>query len=291
MTKEIINERTEKQMIELGIIQKLQLVKKTDFGVYLATEEDKEDKVLLPKKQVPENAEIGDEIEVFVYRDSSDRLICTTNIPKIKMSELAVLKVNDVTPIGAFLDWGLERDLFLPFKEQTKKVSPGEEYLVALYKDKSSRLAATMKVYPYMQIADGYVKDDEVSGIVYEISEQFGAFVAIDNMYFGLVPGKEVHNNVNVGDVIKGRVTSIRDDGKINISIFQKAYIQMDEDSEKVLSVINQFDGVLPYNDKADPEIIYKDFNMSKAAFKRAVGKLFKERKIEIKPNCIKIIK
>lgn len=278
-------------MIELGKYQKLVVAKKTDFGIYLAEDEQSEDKVLLPIKQVPEGTQIGDQLRVFIYRDSDDRLIATTNTPKVTLGETAVLKVSDVTKIGAFLDWGLERDLFLPFKEQTEKVIPENEYLVSLYIDKSQRLAATMNVYKLLKIAGDYEKDDEVEGIIYEINEELGAFVAIDNEYHGLIPSKEIHQRLHVGDKIKGRVTDVREDGKINISIHNKAYLQMEDDSQKILDVINQYEGVLPYNDKAAPEVIYRDFGMSKAAFKRAVGKLFKERKIEITDGGIKIIK
>ena len=153
-------------MIELGKVQKLKVVKLTDFGVYLG---DEKERILLPKKQVPENTAIGSELTVFVYRDSEDRLISTTNMPKFTLGEVARLKVNDVTKIGAFLDWGLEKDLFLSFKEMTTRVEPGKEYLVALYIDKSSRLAATMKVYPYLKLAGDYEVDDVVEGIIYEI--------------------------------------------------------------------------------------------------------------------------
>lgn len=278
-------------MIELGKYQTLTVVKKTDFGIYLAEKREDEDKVLLPAKQVPEGTKSGDKLNVFIYRDSDDRLIATLNTPKLVLGETAVLKVNDVTKIGAFLDWGLERDLFLPFKEQTERVRQGNEYLVALYIDKSKRLAATMKVYKYLKIAGDYEKDDEVDGIVYEINENIGAFVAIDDEYHGLIPKKELHEKLHVGDRVRGRVTDVREDGKINISIHHKAYIQMAEDGEKVLSVIEEYDGVLPYNDKASPEVIYRDFQMSKAAFKRAVGGLFKERKIEITENSIRIVK
>lgn len=278
-------------MIELGKYQRLTIVKKTDFGVYLAQEKNDEDRILLPAKQVPENAMIGDELKVFVYRDSDDRLIATTNIPKLTVGEIAVLKVNDVTKIGAFLDWGLERDLFLPFKEQTERVRPGNEYLVSLYIDKSNRLAATMKVYKFLKIAGDFEKDDEVEGIIYEINENIGAFVAIEDEYHGLIPNKEIHERLHVGDRIRGRVTDVREDGKINISIHQKAYIQMGEDGEKVLAVIEEYDGILPYNDKASPEVIYRDFQMSKAAFKRAVGGLYKAKKIQITENSIRIVK
>ena len=280
-------------MINLGNYQTLYIVKKTDFGVYLSESREMsegEERVLLPIRQVPEGADIGDQVKVFIYRDSMDRLISTTAVPKITLGELAVLKVNDVTKIGAFLDWGLEKDLFLPFKEQTCRVMQGEEYLVALYIDKSSRLAATMDVYKYMKLAGDYEKDDIVEGIIYEIKEELGAFVAVDNEYAAMIPAKEIHEKLRVGQRVKARVTSVREDGKLNLSIRQKAYEQMDRDAQIVLQVIEEYDGVLPYNDRVSPEIIERDFHMSKAAFKRAVGKLYKQRKIEIKETCIRII-
>lgn len=280
-------------MIELGTYQTLYIVKKTDFGVYLSEENTangESERILLPAKQVPEGAKLGDTIKVFIYRDSMDRLISTTAHPKIRLGETAVLKVTDVTKIGAFLDWGLEKDLFLPFKQQTSRVIPGEEYLVALYIDKSSRLAATMDVYRYMKLAGDYEKDDIVQGIIYEIKEDLGAFVAVDDEYAAMIPAKEIHEPLHVGQRIEARVTSVREDGKLNLSIKQKAYVQMDKDSEAILAVIREYDGVLPYNDKAAPQVIERDFHMSKAAFKRAVGRLYKERKIEIKEDCIKIV-
>lgn len=274
-------------MIELGKVQKLKVVKLTDFGVYLG---DEKERILLPKKQVPENTAIGSELTVFVYRDSEDRLISTTNMPKFTLGEVARLKVNDVTKIGAFLDWGLEKDLFLSFKEMTTRVEPGKEYLVALYIDKSSRLAATMKVYPYLKLAGDYEVDDVVEGIIYEIHPDFGAYIAVDDQYQGMIQKKEVHANMKVGDVVSTRVVTVRDDGKLNLSPNKKAYLQMDEDSEKIISVIMEYEGVLPYNDKVSPEIIERDFHMSKAAFKRAVGRLYKARKIEITDKSIRIL-
>lgn len=280
-------------MIQLGTYQTLYIVKKTDFGVYLAETAragQEEERVLLPAKQVPEGAGIGDTVKVFVYRDSKDRIISTTTHPKITLGELAVLKVNDVTKIGAFLDWGLEKDLFLPFKEQTCRVIPGQEYLVSLYIDKSSRLAATMDVYKFMKLAGDYEKDDTVEGIIYEIKEGLGAFVAVDDEYAAMIPAKEIHEPLRVGQRISARVTDVREDGKINLSIKKKAYEQMDKDAQKILEVIAEYDGVLPYTDKASPEMIERDFHMSKAAFKRAVGRLYKERKIEIKENGIRLV-
>ena len=150
-------------MIRLGEIQTLEIVKKVEFGVYLGDGENREDKVLLPKKQVPQEAQTGDRIEVFVYRDSKDRLIATTNMPKITLGGVAWLKVAEVGKIGAFLDWGLEKDLLLPFKEQTRRVTAGEECLAALYIDKSDRLCATMNVYPYLDTDSPYAKEDRVT--------------------------------------------------------------------------------------------------------------------------------
>lgn len=274
-------------MIELGITQKLKVINATDFGVYLGL--DEEEKVLLPRKQVPEGTSPGDYIEVFVYRDSSDRLISTTTQPLIKLGEVAILKVKEVSKIGAFLDWGLEKDLLLPYSEQTKKVAEGESVPVALYIDKSNRLCGTMKLYDYMEIAPDYKKDDMVSGTVYEIKEEYGAFVAIDNKYFGLVPSRELFEVPDIGSNITARVTDVREDGKLNISMRQKAYIQMDEDALKVLEVLEKKGGFIPYGEKADPELIKKDFKLSKNSFKRALGRLFKEGKIDLQPNRISI--
>ncbi len=274
-------------MIELGKKQTLEVVKKVEFGVYLAEEAGSTDKVLLPKKQVPEGAEAGTKIEVFIYRDSKDRLIATTAVPKLTLGELAVLTVKEVGKIGAFLDCGLEKDLFLPFKQQTRRVRTGEEVLVAMYIDKSNRLCATMNVYEYLEKESPYEKEAQVTGVIYEISKNFGAFVAVDNRYSALIPAREFHGEYAIGDQVEARVTAVKPDGKLDLSIRQKAHLQMDEDAEYVMKVIDEFDGVLPFNDKVSPEIIQREFQMSKNAFKRAVGRLYKEGRIEITENRI----
>ncbi len=272
-------------MIRLGEYQKLAVVKETDFGVYLGRDEEN---VLLPRKQVPNGVKKGDLVEVFVYRDSSDRIIATTNKPMITLGKLAVLEVKQVTGIGAFLDWGLEKDLMLPFKEQTESVVAGKKYLVALYIDKSERLAATMRIDDYLEAAGIYRKDDTVTGTIYEINERLGAFVAVDNKYFGLIPHKEIHERYVVGQSVEARVTGVREDGKLNLSPKKKAYLQMEDDAEIIYKVIMEYDGVLPYNDKASPEVISRDFKMSKNAFKRGVGRLLKEGRIEITQTSIR---
>ena len=275
-------------MIELGKTQCLNVVKIVDFGIYLGTEEDK---VLLPKKQVPQDIEVGDALTVFVYRDSSDRLIATTKTPKLELGQIAKLKVSEVGKIGAFLDWGLEKDLFLPFKEQTTHVEKGDTCLTALYVDKSNRLAATMRVYDYLSCDSPYVKDSAVQGTVIEINPDYGVYVAVDDRYFGMIPKNEVFGKIQIGDTIHGRVSKVRDDHKLSISLKQKAYIQMDEDSSIIYHAIEKRGGSLPFTDKAAPEIIKSEFDMSKNAFKRAVGRLLKEGKIEIAESCIKLKK
>lgn len=275
-------------MFELGKIQELEIVKKTEFGVFLAETAADEAHVLLPRRQVPENAEIGQRLTVFLYKDSEDRLIATTREPKLQLGETAVLKVVQVGKVGAFMDWGLEKDLLLPFKQQTKKVNEGEECLVALYIDKSGRLCLTMNVYEYLKTDSGYKAGAQVEGRVYLISEQFGAFVAVDDCYSALIPKKELYGDVRVNQIIKCRVTKVKEDGKLTLSIREKAYIQMEEDTERVMKVIDDFDGVLPFNDKASPEVIKREFNMSKNEFKRAVGRLYKERRIEITDKSIR---
>lgn len=274
-------------MIELGKIQELEVVRIKDFGVYLSETAKEGASVLLPKKQVPKGTGIGDKITVFIYKDSEDRLIATADRPKLQVGETAVLEVKETSRIGAFLDMGLEKDLLLPFREQSHPVRKGEKCLVALYVDKSSRLAATMRVYSYMSNQSPYKKDDQVSGRIYEINENLGAFVAVDNRYYGLIPQKELFQDFHEGDEIEARVIRVREDGKLDLSVRQKAYMQMEADAVKVLQIIEEFDGVLPFNDKARPETIRREFNMSKNEFKRAVGKLLKEGKIRITEKSI----
>ena len=273
-------------MMKLGKRQVLTVVKIVEFGVYLGNDEER---VLLPKKQVPEGIEVGDPIEVFLYKDSDDRLIATTNEPKIQLDELAVLDVIDTGKFGAFLDWGLEKDLFLPFKQQITKVEKGDRCLVSLYIDKSERLCATMRVYELLSKESPYQKDDEVEGIVYDISEKFGTFVAVDNQFSALIPKKEAYGRWKVGQTVKARVTGVKADGKLDLSVRDKIPMQMDKDANLIWERLKQYGGELPFNDKAAPEVIQKEFDLSKNAFKRAVGRLLKEDKIVISEKNIKV--
>ncbi len=276
-------------MIYLGEKQELVIVKTVDFGVYLASsQEEAQDRVLLPRKQVPEGSRIGDKVTVFVYRDSKDRMIATVREPKLLMGQVAELEVVQVGQVGAFLDWGLEKDLMLPFKQHRGKVKQGDRVLASLYIDKSSRLCATMNVYENLRTDSPYRKEDKVTGRVYDISDNFGAFVAVDNLYSALIPKKELYGNVELGKDVQARVVQVREDGKLTLSVREKAYLQMDKDAEKILSILDSYDGVLPFNDRVSPQIIKRETDMSKNEFKRAVGRLLKEGKIEIGEKVIR---
>ena len=279
--------------LKLGEKQTLVIVKKVEFGVYLATMEAPDDKVLLPAKQVPAGAKVGDEVEVFLYRDSSDRLIATTRTPRLIMGQVALLTVVQIGKVGAFLDWGLEKDLFLPFKQQTRKVKAGDQVLASLYIDKSGRLCATMNVYEHLRTDSPYKKDDKVTGRIYEISKNFGAFVAVDDCFSALIPKKELFGATEqpgVGEQVTARVVKVLEDGKLTLSIREKAYLQIQKDAEKIEKLLDSYEGALPFNDKAAPEVITHETGMSKNEFKRAVGHLLKEGKIQITEKSIRRI-
>ncbi len=270
--------------MQLGRINQLKIARQTDFGFYLT---DGATEVLLPKKEIPEHAHIGDGLSVFIYKDSEDRPIATTKTPLITLGEVSVLRVSKVTDIGAFLDWGLLKELLLPFKEQIRKLHEDEKIPVVLYIDKSGRLAASMKIYRHLTTTDAYSRNAKVKGIVYEIRKDIGAFVAVDGKYYGMIPKQELYKELKAGDEISARVLRVRPDGKLDLSGRKKAYAQMDADAEHVLEVIRSYDGRLPFTDKTSPEQIQAELSLSKAAFKRAVGRLLTEGQIEIGEDCI----
>ncbi len=277
-------------MLELGKYQSLEAVKKTDYGFYFVDPKgDKNDTVLLPTREVPEGTSTGDVLELFIYKDSEDRIIATTTKVPVTIGALAVLNVKEVSPIGAFLDWGLMKDLLLPYKEQTIPVKEGDDILITLYIDKSSRLCATMKVYDALSTDSTYKKEDTVSGIVYDEIEAFGVFVAVDNKYSAMIPKNELFSSLKIGDTVKARVINVRPDGKLTLSLRDKSYLQMDSDTEMIITRLKACDGFLPYNDASDPEAIKKEFKISKNAFKRAIGRLYKAGTITITDDGIRI--
>ena len=287
-------------MILLGRMQTLRVVKKTDFGVYLSDQGMEPDtsfvpeknegvevpSILLPKAQA-KDLTTGDTVEVFIYKDSEDRPIATTAKPNLAMGEIARLTVKEVTNIGAFLDWGLAKDLFLPFKEQTFRVQKGDSVLVSLYIDKSSRLCATAKVYNALKADSPYQREDQVSGTVYEIIDAFGAYVAVDDMFSALIPKKELFTTLKPGEKVSARVTKVQPDGRLVLSIREKSYLQMDTDSALIYDALVKAGGFLPYHDKTSPDLIKAKFGLSKNAFKRAIGHLQKEGKLLIEDDGI----
>lgn len=282
-------------IFKLGEIQKLQVIKEVPMGLYLSLPEtvrsadEGRELVLLPKREVPKDTSIDDLINVFIYKDSEDRLIATSLKPSVTLGSFAYLTVKEATQIGAFLSWGLLKDLFLPFKEQTYHVKAGDKVLVSLYIDKSERLCATMHLYELLDTDSDYKKDDAVTGTIYEISDNFGAFVAVDNKYSGLIPKHELFKKVFIGEQVRARVAKVNDDGKLTLSIREKTPFQMDRDCVTIMEHLNQHGGFLPFHDKSSPESIKREFQMSKAEFKRAIGRLYKNGQITLEDNGIKV--
>ena len=288
-------------MIQLGKIQELEIVKTTDNGVYLAEPADSTttesssadlpvDRILLPRNQSPKQPRLGMRIRVFVYKDSEDRPIATTTIPPLTLGTLAVLPVKEVSKIGAFLNWGLAKDLLLPFKEQISRVKEGDSVLVTLYIDKSKRLCATTKVYDALQTDSDYKVNDKVTGMVYEIIDSFGAFVAVDNRYSALIPKRELFRSLKPGDFIEARVSTVHEDCKLDLSLREQTHIQLNVDADAVYKKLCAAGGFLPFHDKSDPELIKQEFALSKNAFKRAIGHLMKDGKITISNSGIKAV-
>lgn len=274
----------------LGKVNRLYISRRTMNGVYLSPLGKSEIQILLPKNQVPKDSEKGDILEAFIYKDSEDRPIATLTVPPLTLGTVAVLKVKEVTNIGAFLDWGLAKDLLLPFKEQTEKVRTDDEVLCTLYIDKSSRLCATMHVYDFLSTDSPYEEGEHVEGRVYEITDSFGVFVAVDDQYSALLPHNELSRPLRVGEKLSARIKQIREDGKLTLSLVEKVPLQMGIDAEHIMQKLTAAGGFLPFHDKTAPEIIKREFGMSKNAYKRGIGRLLKSGKIKILDHGIERI-
>lgn len=268
-------------MIEVGQYNNLKVSKKVDFGYYL---EDKSgDEVLLPNSAAKGNEiKVGDNLEVFIYRDSKDRLISTLKKPFLTVGQIAYLEVVSQNNIGAFVNFGLERDLFVPLREQGFKLKEGKKYLFYMYVDKTDRLAATTRIHSYLSIAEEgkYNVSDEVNVIVYDTCENGTLDVAIDGEYRGLILANEHFDYIYPGEEIKARVKRIYDDGTIGVTIRKKRLEARSELSEKILKYLKENGGFMPFNDKSSPEEIKNEFNTSKNYFKMALGGLMKEKLI-----------
>ena len=279
-------------MIKLGEMQELEVAKIVNIGAYLQSEdkEKTEDRVLLPIKQVPAGTKVGDKINVFVYRDSDDKIIATVKKPKITLGEIATLKVVEMSRIGAFLNWGLEKDLFLPFKEQIGDIRLNGEYMVGLYIDKSDRLCATMNLFKVLRTDSPYKVNDIVRGTVFSLKRGLGAMVAVDNKYLGLIHEGEIIKPLHPGQSVEVRVSNIKEDGKLDLSLKDAPRLQIDKDGEKILKVLIRNKGSLPLNDDSSPEEVNKILGMSKSSFKKASGRLMKRRLIIMTKNGIEML-
>lgn len=276
--------------IEPGKFYKMKIARITRHGAYLdAGTGNNSDDILLPGAQIPEDAQTGDELDVFIYRDSEDRLISTVNEPKLSLGECGVLTVAQTTRIGGFLDWGLEKDLFIPFDGQRGKIRAGDRIYVGVYTDKSGRLCATMDVYDMLSSDSEYERNDNVVGTVHSINERIGVFVAVDDKFHGLIPMDDLNRPVECCEVVEARVKERRDDGKLILSLRNPAYKAIEPDSDFIYEELKKSDGFLPYHDKSSAQIIKKKFHMSKSAFKRAIGRLYRDGKITMEKDGISL--
>lgn len=270
-------------MIEIGKMQKLQVIRKTTTGAYLNYINAKDgDDILLPKNEVPQGCGIGDEIEVFVYKNSEGKTVATVNKPKLTIGELGLLRVVETTRFGAFLDWGLQKDLLLPLKEQIGNVKKGDLCLVGLYINHVDKICATMRIYNLLSAKTPYRQNNIVRGTIYSMNRDIGIFVAVDNKYHGLIHKNELYGNYAIGDSIEARVKRVREDGKLELGLRKQAHDEIEGDAQKIMTLLKLNGGALPINDSSSPERIKAGLSMSKGAFKRAIGRLLKEGAIKI---------
>ena len=279
-------------MIEIGKHNVLKAIRLTPPGMFLAEEGNEEEVVLLPNKYIPKDLEVDQEIEVFIYRDSEDRIIATNLEPKIKLHEVACLEVKDVNDHGAFLDWGLEKDLMVPYREQLRKMRAGEKYLVYLYLDEdTNRLAATSKIDRFLEKDDITVKIGDKVDLLIGDKSDLGVNVVINGIHKGLIYQNEIFKKIFIGDKTTGYIKDIRDDGKIDVSLQLQGFRNIDPSAEIVLEKLKASKGFLKLNDSSDPEDIMHKLQMSKKTFKKAIGVLFKQRLISIEEDGIHLLK
>ena len=275
-------------MLDIGRVNKLTVVKLVDFGVYLETELFGE--LLLPKRYVPENTEVGDEVDVFVYFDSEDIPIATTETPLGQVDEFAFLKVVAVNHFGAFLDWGLMKDLFVPFKEQIEPMVVNKSYVVFIYHDQdSNRICASTKVNQFVfDDIIGLKQGDQVNTLVVE-ETHLGFKTVVNGDYLGLLYHNEIFTPLSPGDKVKTFIKRIREDGRLDLTLQQPGYQKTSGLAEKILALMVENDNQLPLNAKSSADDIHDRLQMSKKNFKMAIGKLYKEKKIVITETGIKI--
>jgi predicted RNA-binding protein (virulence factor B family) len=276
-------------LIEIGKFNKLEICRQVDFGIYLT---DGVDEILLPEKYIPENAEIGDKIDVFIYTDSEDRLIATTLNPKVSVNKFAYLKVSDINNVGVFMDWGLEKELFVPYKYSISDVKEGKSYVVKAVLDNfSGRVIGIINPKYFFRYESVELNiRDKVDLLVYQ-RNNLGYQVIVNEQYYGLIYENEIYDTIKIGQRLEGFVKKIRDDLKIDITLKSFGYDSAIEAMPKILFLLEQNKGFLPYNSKSNPEDIKNKFKMSKKVFKQAIGGLYKKRKILITDKGIELVK
>lgn len=275
-------------MIKVGDFNVLKVLRNADFGFYL---DDGAEGILLPKRFVPEGLKVEDEIKVFIYHDSEGRLIATTQHPKGVVGDIVKLKAVTVTNQGAFLDWGLMKDIFVPKSKQLSGMRQGAEYLVKIYIDEQTgRVAATEKIEPFLSNENLTVKEKDIVDLVVYRRTDIGYVVIINNKHTGVLHFNEIYQNIGVGDKGKGFIKTIRPENKIDVVLGKPGYNRVEGEAEKILRLLNENNGYLPYHDKSDPEEIYNFFGMSKKAFKMAMGNLYKQQKITLTKTGIKMM-
>lgn len=275
-------------MVEIGKFNTLTVVKLVDFGIYLDGEERGE--ILMPKEYVPDNCSPDDEVKAFIYFDSEDRIVATTEQPNVQVGEFAYMKVVAVSQVGAFLDWGLRKDLLVPFREQREPMAEGRSYLVYAYVDKASdRIVASTKIDKYLdQVFPEYEQGQEVTLLVARKTD-LGYSVIIDNAHWGLIYDNEVFQTLKIGQKLKGYIKEVREDEKIDVSLQPSGYGKIDGLSKAILDKVKDNGGVLDISDKSAPEEIYNLFGCSKKNYKKAIGALFKQGYIEIGDTEIRL--
>jgi len=277
-------------MIEQGKISTLKILKRASFGLYLS--DDSGEEVLLPNKYCTDEMKPEGSVDVFIYKDSEGRKVATTATPKLFLEEFALLQVNAVSEVGAFLDWGLEKDLMVPFREQKVKLLEGRWYIVYLDLDrKTDRLFASNRIERYLQNDIITVKEGEEAGLVIWQKTDIGYNVIINNIHKGLIFDNEIFTTLRVGDKLQGYIKKIRDDGKIDVAIQAAGYRNTaDANSDLILKKLSLNGGFLPFTDKSDPDKIYALFGISKKAFKKSIGALYKQKTISLEADGIRML-
>lgn len=274
-------------MYDLGVFQLLTVVGKSSGGFYVKREGE-EHAILLPTGEIIGDVGVEDSVMVFLYKDTQDRWVATMKTPKATVGELAYLKVTDIVEFGAFVDIGLQRDVFVPLKEMKGGLKKGKSYLFYLYIDKTQRLCATPKVYDYLTVDHTFKANDRIKGTVIRINPEMGVYIAVENQYKGMIPKNEYFEDYSMGDIVDLRVIRVREDQKLDLATRHLVADQLVIDAQKIYSRLLHHGGKMYYHDKSSPEAIKAEFSMSKKAFKRALGRLLKDNKIEMFEDYIK---